>query len=113
GARVEAESDLLGAARGLCGRSEGLVAILGTGSNSCHYNGCEIVEHVSPLGFILGDEGSGAVLGRKLVSAVFERQLPAGLSAAFNGRYDLSALQAVERVYRRPFPNRFLAGFVP
>lgn len=112
-ARVEVESDLLGAARGLCGRSEGLVAILGTGSNSCHYNGCEIVEHVSPLGFILGDEGSGAVLGRKLVSAVFKRQLPADLSAAFNGRYDLSALQVVERVYRRPFPNRFLAGFVP
>ena len=69
---VEAESDLLGAARALFGRGEGVACILGTGSNSCWCRGGEIVENVPPLGYVLGDEGSGATLGRNLVNGIFK-----------------------------------------
>lgn len=71
--QVEVNSDLLGAARALCGHESGIACILGTGSNSCYYNGKNIEQHVSPLGFILGDEGSGADLGRRLVAGLHER----------------------------------------
>ena len=74
--RVEVASDLLAAARALCGRHEGVAAILGTGANSCYYNGCDIAMNVPPLGYILGDEGSGAVLGKLLVNALLKGDLP-------------------------------------
>lgn len=111
--RVAIESDLLGAARALCGRSAGVACILGTGSNSCFYDGSRIVEQVSPLGYLLGDEGSGAVLGRELVGDCLKRQLPAELTERFFQRFNLTAAEILEQVYRRPFPNRFLAGLVP
>ena len=110
---IEVGSDLLGAARGLCGRQPGIACILGTGSNSCFYDGKEIVSNVLPLGFILGDEGSGAVLGKMLVGDVLKNQLPAALKEEFLSRYELTPAIILERVYKKPFPNRFLASLSP
>ena len=106
---VEAHSDLFGAARGLCGRAPGIPCILGTGSNSCYYDGHAIVDNVPPCGFILGDEGGGAVMGRKLLSAFLKRDLPEYLCDKLRYECGLSKDIILERVYRQQFPNRFLA----
>lgn len=106
---VQVESDLLGAARSLCQQEEGIACILGTGSNSCYYDGQEIRQHVSPLGFILGDEGSGAVLGKRLVSDCLKHQLPDDLCEKFMQEYQLTPASILDRVYKQPFPNRYLA----
>ena len=108
-APIEVYSDLMAAARALCGSRPGIACILGTGSNSCLYDGTEITEHISPLGFILGDEGSGAVLGKLLVGDCLKRQLPAPLVRKFMDQYELTPALLLERVYKQPFPNRFLA----
>lgn len=108
---IDVQSDLMAAARALLGRGSGIAAILGTGSNSCYYDGQKIVSNVPPLGFILGDEGSGAVLGRTLVGDILKKQVPEHICSRFFERYQLSAADILERVYRHPFPNRFLAGF--
>lgn len=110
---IKAYSDMLAAARGLCGYEAGIVCILGTGSNSCFYNGKEIVNNVSPLGFILGDEGSGAVLGKLLVGDILKNQLSPAVKEAFLKQFDLTAPEIIDRVYRQPFPNRFLASLSP
>ena len=110
---LSVESDLLGAARALCGHEEGIACILGTGANSCLYDGCDIVRHTPALGWILGDEGSGAVLGRLLVGDVLKRQLPEAVCAAFFNRFHLTQADLIERVYRQSQPNRFLASLVP
>ena len=110
---IKANSDMLAAARGLCGHEAGIACILGTGSNSCFYNGEEIVNNISPLGFILGDEGSGAVLGKLLVGDILKNQLPPAIKEAFLKQFDLTAPEIIDRVYRKPFPNRFLASFSP
>jgi N-acetylglucosamine kinase-like BadF-type ATPase len=106
---IEAHSDLFGAARGLCGRESGIACILGTGSNSCYYDGHAIVDNVPPCGFILGDEGGGAVMGRKLLSAFLKRDLPEYLCDKLRHECGLSKDIILERVYRQQFPNRFLA----
>ncbi len=110
---IEVGSDMLGAARGLCGRQPGIACIMGTGSNSCFYDGKEIVSNVSPLGFILGDEGSGAVLGKLLVGDILKNQMPAALKEEFLATYELTPAIILERVYKKPFPNRFLASVSP
>lgn len=110
---IEVGSDLLAAARALCGNQPGIACILGTGSNSCQYDGKEIIKNVSPLGFILGDEGSGAVLGKLLIGDVLKDQLPPALKEQFLSQYGLTPAQIMDKVYRQPFPNRFLAGFSP
>ncbi|MDO4162846.1 MAG: ATPase [Bacteroides sp.] len=112
-ANIEVNTDMLAAARGLCGREAGIVCIMGTGSNSCYYDGKEIVSNVSPLGFILGDEGSGAVLGKLLVGDLLKNQLPAPLKEQFLAQFNLTPTDIIDRVYRKPFPNRFLAGLSP
>ena len=110
---VEVGSDLLAAARALCGDQPGIACIMGTGSNSCYYDGREIVKNVSPLGFILGDEGSGAVLGKLLIGDVLKDQLSPALKDQFLTQYELTPALIMDKVYRQPFPNRFLAGFSP
>lgn len=110
---IEVHSDLLAAARALCGQNEGIACILGTGSNSCYYNGKEIVDNVSPLGYILGDEGSGAVLGKLLVGDVLKNQLPKELCEKFLTEYDLDRQKIIEGVYKKPAANRFLASLSP
>lgn len=110
---IEVHTDLLASARALCGNSEGIACILGTGSNSCYYDGKDIVENVSPLGYILGDEGSGAVLGKLLVGDVLKKQLPEHLCEKFLKEYNLDRMEIIRRVYREPFANRFLASLSP
>ncbi len=110
---IKAYSDMLAAARGLCGREAGITCILGTGSNSCFYDGKEIVNHISPLGFILGDEGSGAVLGKLLVGDILKNQLSPTIKEVFLKQFDLTVPEIIDRVYRQPFPNRFLASLSP
>lgn len=110
---VEAHGDLLAAARAVCGRSMGLAAILGTGANSCLYDGERVVMNTPPLGYILGDEGSGAVLGRLFVNALFKGFLPKAVADGFLADTDLTLDGVIERVYREPLANRFLASLSP
>jgi hypothetical protein len=84
---------------------------MGTGSNSCYFDGSVIVSNVSPLGYILGDEGGGAVLGRKLVSGVLKKQVPQKIIDSFFETYKLTPAEILENVYMKPFPNRFLGQF--
>ena len=106
-------SDLLGAARALCGHDEGVACVLGTGSNSCLYDGKGIIANVPPLGYILGDEGSSAVLGRRLVGDCLKNQLPELVRNEFLAEYELTQEIILERVYRQPLANRFLASLTP
>ncbi len=112
-AKVEVQSDLLAAARALFGNKKGIACILGTGTNSCLYDGKNIVEHIPPLGFILGDEGSGATLGRKLTSDYFKGILQENLSQKFQKQFPIKYAEFMESVYKREKPNKFLAQFVP
>jgi hypothetical protein len=104
-------SDLLGAARSLCQNEPGIACIMGTGSNSCYYDGLAIVSNVSPLGYILGDEGGGAVIGRKLISAVLKKQVPGTVIDQFFKTYNITPAEILESVYMKPFPNRFLGQY--
>lgn len=112
-ARIIVESDMMGAAKGLCGDSPGIVAILGTGSNSCYYDGEHIVDNVSPLGFILGDEGSGAYIGKRLVGNCLKKQFSEETCILFEQETKLSSQAIIQKVYRESMPNRFLASLSP
>jgi N-acetylglucosamine kinase-like BadF-type ATPase len=105
------DTDLMAVARSLCQDKEGIACILGTGSNSCYYDGSRIVRNISPLGYMLGDEGSGAVIGKKFIADLLKNQLPASVAEKFFTAYDLKPSQIMDHVYKKPFPNRFLAGF--
>lgn len=109
-AQINVYSDMVGAACGLLGHNEGVACILGTGANSCLWNGKEIVKNVPALGFILGDEGSGAVLGKRLVADLLKNQLNDELKEKFLKQYNITAADIIENVYRKPFPNRYLAS---
>lgn len=111
--KIEVHTDLLAAARALCGNQPGIACIMGTGSNSCYYDGKDIVDNVSPLGYILGDEGSGAVLGKLLVGDVLKDQLPKPLCDKFLAQFGLDRLTIISRVYKEPNANRFLASLSP
>lgn len=108
-ATVEVESDLLGAARALFGHEEGIACILGTGSNSGLYDGRSIVANTPPLGFILGDEGSGAVLGKLFVGSLCKGLMPKGLLEEYLTETQQEVADIIQAVYRQPFPNRYLA----
>ena len=110
---IHVYSDLIAAAHSLCGDHAGIACIMGTGSNSCEWSGSEIIKQVSPLGFILGDEGSGAALGRQLVGDALKNQLTPGLREKLLEEYNLTPALIIERVYRQPFPSRFLATLAP
>ena len=104
-------SDMLGAARGLLGRERGIACILGTGANSGVYDGEALVKGVYAGGYILGDEGSGGVLGKLLISDWVKKQMPQDIYDALTEEYGLTYLGIVDRVYKQPFPNRWLAQF--
>lgn len=106
-------SDMLGAARGLCKREQGIVCILGTGSNSCFYDGQDIQAGVPSLGYILGDEGSGAYIGKRLVNDIFKRLMPKELVEAFHYETGETLGVIIQKVYRGTLPNRFLASLSP
>lgn len=110
---VTVNSDIVAAAHALCGNQAGIPCILGTGSNSCLYDGEEIIEHIAPLGFILGDEGSGAALGRALVGNCLKRQLSESISHRFLQEFNLTPELILDKVYRQLLPNRFLASLTP
>ena len=107
------DSDLTGSALSVLGLQRGVVAILGTGSNSGLFEGGILKERIPALGYILGDEGSGANLGRQLVSDFFKLLMPSGLRIAFSREYSLTEGEAIRKVYGEPAPNRYLASFVP
>ncbi|MBP5360334.1 MAG: ATPase [Bacteroidaceae bacterium] len=111
--KIHVESDMLGAARALCQDKEGIACILGTGSNSCLYDGRKIVAQVPPLGYILGDEGSGAHLGKLLVGDILKRQMPREITEAFFDELGMTMTDIIDKVYRQPFPNRWLASLSP
>lgn len=104
------DSDMLGAAHALFGNESGVACILGTGSNSCQYDGEKFVKNVPALGFILGDEGSGAALGKKLVADLLKNQLGDELKEKFLKHFDTNQAEIIDHVYRKPFPNRYLAS---
>ena len=105
---IQVESDLLAAARGLFKCDAGIACILGTGSNSCFYDGKIIVKNVKAAGYILGDEGSGAVLGKLFLSDVLKGLAPKDITTDFYEKFRITANDAMESVYNLPFPNRFL-----
>ncbi|RNI32595.1 N-acetylglucosamine kinase [Rufibacter immobilis] len=110
-ADVQVHHDLEAVARALCGHEEGIACILGTGSNSCLYDGEKIVQNHPNLGFILGDEGSGGYMGKRLVQAFLNQELPADLHQAFMDRYHTNRDEIVDHVYRKPYPNRYMAAY--
>ena len=107
---VQAHSDLLGACRALCGDEAGIACILGTGANSCVYDGKKIVHNTPALGYILGDEGSGAVLGKHLLHDLYTGVLPHNLRLTFEKEMGLELSEIINKVYREPQANRFLAS---
>ena len=112
-AHIAIESDLLGAARSLCGHNRGIAAILGTGANSCYYDGHDIVANIPPLGYILGDEGSGASLGKAFLRALLRKELGKELLDEFYTTFDTDYRKLITRIYREPAANRFLASLSP
>ena len=110
---IEAHSDILGAARALCGYEEGIACILGTGSNSCLYNGSDIVSNISPMGYILGDEGSGASLGKLFLNALYKKRLPNRIKVSFEEETGMDLSTIIDRVYRQPMAGRWLASLSP
>ena len=109
-ASIKVESDLLGAAHAVCGHEEGIACILGTGANSCLYDGEQIVANIPPLGYILGDEGSGAVLGKMLLNGIFKGDLSAEIRDLYLEWSGLTYPEIIDKVYRQPLANRFLAS---
>lgn len=113
GSLIECSSDLLAAARALWGDGPGTVAILGTGSNSCSYNGRRITGNIRPGGYILGDEGGGAALGRQFLSDYIKDLVPERIAAKFREQYPLRYQDIINSVYKSSNPAGFLASFAP
>jgi glucosamine kinase len=111
GAKATVNHDLMGAAKALCGTEKGIACILGTGSNSCYYNGKKIIKNSPGLGFILGDEGSGASMGKKVVQYYLYNTFDPDLMDRFNAKYTTNSVEILEAVYKKPLPNRYLAQY--
>jgi N-acetylglucosamine kinase-like BadF-type ATPase len=110
-AKIEVGWDLLAAARALCGHERGIACILGTGSNSCLYDGEKIIDNVANLGWILADEGSGTYLGKQIVFDYFRKEMPNGLAKQFHDRFPWTREEVLEKVYQQEKPGAFLASF--
>ena len=113
GADIDIESDILGAARALFQSNAGIACILGTGSCACHYDGRKIADRIPALGYVLGDEGSGAALGKRLLNGIFKRQFSTDIVSDFDNEYQQSLDDIIQRVYIDPSPNKFLGSFAP
>jgi glucosamine kinase len=111
GAAITVNTDLMAAARAVCGREKGIACILGTGSNSCFYNGRKIVKNSPGLGYVLGDEASGAYLGKKVIQYYLYGTFDEDLRARFDASYVTTAAEILDNVYKKPLPNRYLASF--
>ena len=110
-ARIAVEDDLTGAARALCGRNKGIVVNLGTGSFSAYYNGRKIIRESPGLGYVLGDEGSGAYLGKKVLQHYLYQTFDTEMRNKFEKKYQITASEILESVYKKPLPNRYIASF--
>ncbi len=110
-AAIQVHHDLLGAARAACGKKAGIACIIGTGSNSCLFDGYQIKDNVTNLGYFIGDEGSGSYLGQELIKAYFYRELPEVLFHEFEQKFPGGKAEILENVYRKPTPNVYLATF--
>jgi glucosamine kinase len=110
-ARVDIDGDLMAAAKALCGDEKGIACILGSGSNSCYYNGKKIVKNSPGLGYILGDEGSGAYLGKKVIQYYLYNTFDEDLRARFDAKFVTNSTEILNAVYKQPLPNRYLASF--
>jgi N-acetylglucosamine kinase-like BadF-type ATPase len=110
-AQANVHTDLMGAARAVCGHEKGIACILGTGSNSCYYNGKNIVKNSPGIGYVLGDEGSGAYLGKKVIQYYLYNTFDEDLRARFDAKYVTTASEILDNVYKQPLPNRYLASF--
>jgi len=110
-AKISVETDLMAAARALCGREKGIACILGTGSNSCFYNGRKMIKNSPGIGYILGDEGSGAYLGKKVIQHYLYQTFDEELMTSFEKRFLTSPIEILENVYKKPMANRYLASF--
>jgi N-acetylglucosamine kinase-like BadF-type ATPase len=113
GSKVHVDHDLMGAAKAVCGNEKGVACILGTGSNSCYYNGKKIVKNSPGLGYVLGDEGSGAYMGKKVIQYFLYNTFEPDLMDRFNAKYNTSSAEILDAVYKKPLPNRYLSNFVP
>ncbi len=113
GVRCEYASDLLAAARAACGHESGIAAILGTGSNTCHYDGEKIVRNIHGGGFIIGDEGSAAALGRMFLADLVKDLVPDDLAEAFSAFHEADYASVVRNVYKNPAPSRYLGSLAP
>jgi glucosamine kinase len=111
GAKVAVDHDLMGAAKALCGTEKGIACILGTGSNSCYYNGKKIVKNSPGLGYVLGDEGSGAYLGKKVIQYFLYNTFDEDLMDRFAAKFKSSSYEILDAVYKKPLPNRYLASY--
>jgi glucosamine kinase len=109
--QISVESDMLAAAQATCQHTKGIAVILGTGSNSCYYDGKKMAEKQVSLGFVLGDEGGGNHLGKKLLQYYLYGILEKEMRDAFDESFKLTQDEMLESIYRKPFPNRFLAQF--
>lgn len=110
-AKIKVETDLTAAARALCGKNKGIACILGTGSNSCYYDGRKMSKNSPGIGYILGDEGSGAYLGKKVIQHFLYSTFDEELQARFEKRFLTNAIEILENVYKKPLANRYLASF--
>lgn len=108
---ISVDHDLLAAARAACGKEEGIAIILGTGSNACYYDGEYIADQIISLGYLLGDEGSGNQMGKKLLRGILHKEAPAELIEHFHAEIALSTDEIMHKLYKEPAPNTFLAGF--
>ena len=111
GVKINLYTDLLAAARALCGTTKGVACILGTGSNSCYFNGRKIVKNSPGIGYVLGDEGSGAHLGKKVIQHFLYNTFDEDLRSRFDAQFETNSKEILDNVYRKPLPNRYLAGF--
>lgn len=108
---VTVNTDLIAAARAVCGHEKGIASILGTGSNSCYYDGKKIVKNSPGIGYVLGDEGSGAYLGKKVIQYYLYKTFDEDLRARFDAKFVTTLPEILDNVYKKPLPNRYLASF--